>query len=327
MASQQYGGAEKVFVELSNLLSDQFDVTALVLRATEYIGRFSQNVRVLELKSHPTRHNPLLLFEIYSVLKRERPDLIHTHAVKATELVCLANRLLHIRHLGTKHNDRKGRIFNTMHWVSTVSEKAGASIFPSPGARIKIIQHGVREEQVIVREKPDIFTLVAVGRLDPIKGFDELLRQVALLDFDFRLMIAGDGPERESLQALIDALGLQEKAVLLGHREDIAQLMADCHLVVITSHREGGPLVAFEALHYAPMLLATRVGEICNLLPEILQVSHQNLAARLTDVATNYPAYEEIFQSLKQTKKENFSTKRWMEQYAAYYTEILSASA
>ena len=84
--------------------------------------RFSADVHLVSLLSNPTRYNPFLLYEIYSRLKDIKPDIVHTHAVKGTELVCSVNRFLRIPHVGTKHNVRKGKIFNTLNWVTAVSE-------------------------------------------------------------------------------------------------------------------------------------------------------------------------------------------------------------
>ncbi len=107
-------------------------------------------------------------------------------------------------------------------------------------------------------KRPATFTIVAVGRLDPIKGFDQLLRDLAPLDLDFRLKIIGDGSQREMLSRLIDELKLGDKVELCGFREDIPEQLANADLVLISSQSEGGPVIALETLFYGNMLLSTR---------------------------------------------------------------------
>lgn len=323
MASSAYGGAEKVFVELANALAGRHTVTALLLRNTAYKQRFSGAVQLVELKSNPTSHNPFLHLEIYSVLRSLGPDLVHSHAAKASELVAKVNRLLHLPHLATKHNDRRGRIFNSLAWVSTVSAKAQASVRARKGAQVRVIYNGVVEEQVAPGVKDEIFTILAVGRLDPIKGFDLLIRQVHALPFPFRLRIVGEGPERDRLAAQIMAAGLGDKVELLGFRDDIAQLMADAHLVVVSSHQEGGPKVMIEALFYADLLIATPVGAVVEVLPAVFQAEQHQLGAKLSDVWDNYAAYVEQFQRLRQEKKELFAFSRIVDQYISLYQEII----
>ncbi len=279
MASEGYGGAEKVFVELTNALAARHEVVALVLRACPFRQRFSDSVQLIALRSNPTRHNPILHAELYLLLRRLRPDIVHTHAAKGAELVRLVNRFLGLKHLATKHNDRKGRIFNSLDWVSTVSEKGKQSVKPKKNATVRVIYNGVVEQSVAGRSPADVFTMLAVGRLDAIKGFDLLIRQVAQLEFAFRLLIVGEGPERDALLRLVESLGLTEKVQLLGFRDDIAQLMHDCHLVVISSHQEGGPKVMLEALFYAPTLIATPVGAVPEVLPPQFQAPHRRAGA------------------------------------------------
>lgn len=324
MASGNFGGAEKVFVELANSMADHHKVDALVIRNCQFTHRFSSDVNVVELKSNPTVNNPFLHYEIFNTLNTLRPDLIHTHSAKATQLVNRVNRFCSLKHLGTKHNDRKGRIFNRIKWVTTVSEKARESIRPSRGGNVTVIHNGVIEEHVETSLKSEVFTMLGVGRLDKIKGFDLLLEQVAGLRFPFRLQIAGEGPEYSALQRDILALGLEGKVQLFGFREDIAQMMHDAHLVVISSHREGGPKVILEALLYAPVLVSTPVGAVPEVLPEKFQTSLHKLTSKIEDVYLNYSAYTKDFREIRDRKKSNFAFSKIVTEYDRAYQQIVA---
>lgn len=123
IASDDFGGAEKVFVELSNELSKQHNVIALVIRGTNYTDRFAEAIQIHQIKAHPTSHNPLLPPDIFRIIRKYKPDIIHTHGDKATMLINRLKWILSTPHLATKHNSRKGRIFNKIKWVSTISKK------------------------------------------------------------------------------------------------------------------------------------------------------------------------------------------------------------
>lgn len=106
--------------------------------------------------------------------------------------------------------------------------------------------------------------LLAVGRLHRVKNHAFLVRACARLKqrkVRFLCLIAGDGPERESLERLIDKLGVGGEVRLLGHVDsdqlDLYYMMAD--LVVLTSHSEGIPLVLMEAMAREKLVLAPAI--------------------------------------------------------------------
>ena len=322
MASEGWGGAEKVVVELAAELSKEHEVTVLVLRGTEWVSRLSSRVRVVQLRANPTRYNPFLSLEIYSVLKRLRPDIIHTHAVKGTELVAAVNRFLHMAHLGTKHNVRKGKIFNRLRWVSVVSAASKATISPVQGGVVKVIHNGILPEAVGEVGKNKIFTLLAVGRLDRLKGFHDLIDQVRQLPFEVQLRIVGEGPERDTLQQQVQQAGMEGTVVLTGHREDIPRLMARAHVVVISSLSEGFSRVAIEALQYGDLLISTPVGICTEILPPRLLAERQQLAEVLGRVYGQYSQYRECFAALKKERADAFLLPAIVQQYVGYYQKI-----
>lgn len=325
MASNTFGGAEKVFIELCNALAPRHNVTALLPRNCNFGHRFSDQVVIVELQANTTRHNPLLFHEIFKLLKKLRPDIIHTHASKSAELIGTVNKFCGYSHLATKHNDRKGRIFNSLPWVSTVSQKGKNSVAGKARNRIRVIYNGVVEENITRHNSADVFTMLAVGRLDPIKGFDELIRQVATLQFPCRLLIAGDGPARGALETLIARLELGGRIALLGFRDDIPQLMGNSDMVVISSHSEGGPKVMIEAMYYAPLLLSTPVGAVPEVLPPIFQSSLEDFGANITRLYNTYEASLQEFRTTCEGKKNDFSFPEIVHQYEQYYNHIISS--
>lgn len=110
--------------------------------------------------------------------------------------------------------------------------------------------------------------VLAVGRLAPQKDYATLLhaariwREAWRLDGSAmpapRLVIAGDGPLREALQAEIDARLLD--TLLLGHRTDVADLLAAADIVALSSIWEARPLAVQEAMRAGVPVVATAVG-------------------------------------------------------------------
>jgi colanic acid/amylovoran biosynthesis glycosyltransferase len=114
-------------------------------------------------------------------------------------------------------------------------------------------------------------SLLAVGRLHPVKDHAFLIdacQQLRSFDVPFECMIAGEGPERSHLEALIQKYGLEERITLLGHvqREQMASLYDRADLVVLTSRSEGIPLVLMEAMGRGKIVLAPGITGIPELV-------------------------------------------------------------
>jgi glycosyltransferase involved in cell wall biosynthesis len=117
--------------------------------------------------------------------------------------------------------------------------------------------------------------VVGVGRLAVAKNFRATIRAIGLLP-DAVLVIAGDGPERAALVGEARRIGVQARVILAGHRPDARALMGTADVVVISSHWEGLPLVAIEAMMAGTPIVAARApwqddflrdGYDCSLVP------------------------------------------------------------
>jgi glycosyltransferase involved in cell wall biosynthesis len=109
-----------------------------------------------------------------------------------------------------------------------------------------------------------------VGRLVPIKAQQHLIRALDVLRNEFptlHLEIAGDGPERARLEALVHALGLADRITFLGWRDCLAPVMTYWDVFAMTSMDEGFGIVALEAMSTSLPVVATR----CGGLPEIVE--------------------------------------------------------
>jgi glycosyltransferase involved in cell wall biosynthesis len=93
--------------------------------------------------------------------------------------------------------------------------------------------------------------VVAVGRLQPVKGFDLLIRafaEVAAEHPEWRLRICGSGSERKALKAQIAELGLEARVRLAGRVAQIERELEQASVFVLSSRAEGLPLAMLEAM-------------------------------------------------------------------------------
>jgi glycosyltransferase involved in cell wall biosynthesis len=130
------------------------------------------------------------------------------------------------------------------------------------------VGHDVRGEFGV---RPGVGLIGTVGRLYPQKGYGDLIRAVALLKGDparpIRCVIVGYGPEEETLQALIEELDVAEEVSLVGHRQDVSDVIAAFDVSVLSSRYEGSPLAMMEYMAGASPIVATAVGGV----PELIE--------------------------------------------------------
>lgn len=86
-------------------------------------------------------------------------------------------------------------------------------------------------------------------------------------------MVVGHGPEQEKLQALIDELDLAEQVLLVGRRDDIADVVRSLDVAVLPSNYEGSPLTILEYMAGAAPIVASAVGGV----PELIEDSVHGL--------------------------------------------------
>jgi glycosyltransferase involved in cell wall biosynthesis len=142
------------------------------------------------------------------------------------------------------------------------------------GVVTHLIPHGVDISRFQPRPLPaaEPLRLLAVGRLVEKKGFSVLLAALELVKIPFTLRIIGEGPERDGLQAIIDARGLQDRVSLCGPMTH-AQLPAEyaaAHVVVVPSvmdrrgDRDGLPNVVLEAMASQRPVVASDIAAIAS---------------------------------------------------------------
>ena len=322
IASNGWGGAEKSFVELCNELSNTMQIEVLLFKENQIEERLSPKIKIYKLVSTSGRHNPFLYLELWNLIKKINPDIIHTHSAKASEIIYNLNKFIAVKQVATKRNPRKGKIFNKIDHVTAISEDVANSIYKDD---VEIIYNGLLRENIMpVKDANPVFTLLAVGRLDKIKGFDILIKEVSKLGFPFYLNIVGEGDERQHLETLIDELGLSDKVTLLGYREDIPSLIAVADLVVISSHSEGFGRVLVETLFYGKLMISTKVGISIEILPDELLIDDFEIEKKMIDIYSNKEKYNKLFLQLKHIYTKSFLLENVIHEYVDYYQRILN---
>lgn len=133
---------------------------------------------------------------------------------------------------------------NLQKWANKKIKPEKVYVIPNP------VIHPIQRNKIELSVLPDSFVL-AVGRLEFQKGFDELIsmfKKVSDEHPNWHLVIAGEGKERGYLESLIIDVGLRGKVHLLGEIQAIPELMSKAKIFALSSRFEGFPNVLIEAM-------------------------------------------------------------------------------
>lgn len=128
-------------------------------------------------------------------------------------------------------------------------------------ARVHVVPNPSRDmEQFAGVPRGRALSIAAVGRLVPEKGFDILIEAFSDLVGEFpgwRLVIAGEGPERDRLACLAQARGIADRVRLAGRVTEPGEILARASLFVMSSHYEGFPNALLEAMACGLAVIST----------------------------------------------------------------------
>jgi glycosyltransferase involved in cell wall biosynthesis len=290
---------------------------------------------------------------LHRYLRRIRPDVLHASIGEANWHALINGKLAGVRRVlveetGIPSFSRLGRAafglgYHAADAVVAVSQATAdylRGLALAPAEKVRVVYNCADatffEAPARALGAPDELSVLAVGRLHPVKNYDGLLRAFRLVVDAFpgaRLAIAGEGPSRASLLALCAALGLEAHVTFLGFRPDVRALHSGADLFVLPSHSEGLSVALIEAMASGVAPLASRRGgnpEVVDSLgDEVLlePADHEGWARAILRVAALTPeARRELGARARAVAERSFSPARYLGALDALYREGRPAS-
>lgn len=233
--------------------------------------------------------------EAAEFLWNRKIQILHSHKSKDNVLALLLAKCLRIPHtVRTVHGlpepatlkdrlvyaaDRRTAPLAS-RLISVSSDLRSSLTQYIPSSKIDVIRNTVDLRQVksSLRKadakrrlgiSPDAFVIGTAARLVPVKRLDIFLAVAELISkqvSNLAVVIAGEGGERDRLQAQVSRTSLEQQAHFLGHRDDIYDILRAMDLLLITSDHEGLPTVLLEAMALGIPVVSRSVGGI----PEVI---------------------------------------------------------
>ena len=205
-------------------------------------------------------------------------------------------------------------------------------------ASIAVIPNGVDAaafpERTAETESRPLRTVITIANLRPEKNHDTLIAAAALLVREFpslQFQIAGNGPRREELEALVAARNLTSHFTFLGHREDVSTLLASADAFVLPSRSEAFPNGAIEAMAAGLPVVASAVGGLLDLIHDgstgllVQPDSPEQLASGLRRLIADRPFAARLGQAARAHVRERYSFDRMVESFEDLYSAGVGA--
>jgi len=289
--SAEFGGVERMLLETLTGL-DRRRWQPLLMHHPEpglapmVVEARAAGVEVRGVPRVTDRNAPLRFPGLLRRLRGEEPDVFHAHlnwplackwALLASALArtpaTIASVHLFVDSLVNRSVRAQHRFFSTaVDRYVTVSRAVAArmrEVFHVPAARIDVVHNGVDAGRFDVATDPALRrTLCAdpgrpivmtLARLSVQKGHDTLLDAASRVPGAVFVLV-GDGPLRGSLERQARERNVADRVLFLGHRGDVAELLACCDLFVLPSLFEGLPLAVLEAMAAGKPVIASGIG-------------------------------------------------------------------
>lgn len=174
--------------------------------------------------------------------------------------------------------------------------------------------------------KPARFTFLFAGRLEKQKNPLFLVELAATLKgkHSFVIRIAGEGPLRKSLEDKIDEKGLAGYFEMLGFRNDVPDLLASAHCLLLPSLWEGMPLIVLEAAAAGTPVIATPVGNLASIINDSNGYlgKPEDFKAMIRDLMENYPAAILKAGRLKEDARSHFGLHDAYQEHLENYNKM-----
>lgn len=314
ITSLEFGGAQRLLVDLLPLQSTLDEVTLLVYervyndfeRTIEEAG-----IKILCLNEH-IFHNPRVIFRLRKIFRDY--DLVHAHLFPTIYWTSLAARGVGVKLVYTEHstsNSRRNKSYfrpierlmysryDRIISISQQTQEALTSWLGQRDERFVVINNGVDTKKfssVKVSVVPK--SLIMVSRFASSKDQETVIRAMEHIDKDAVLRFVGEGENRKHCEKLTQDLGVSDRVQFLGSRSDVPVLVASSYIGIQSSNWEGFGLTAVELMAAGKPVIATNVDGLKQVVEgagEIFNVGNaQELAARVNYLLKDQEYYQKV---------------------------------
>lgn len=358
--SLSLGGAERVVINLAKGL-DKSKFNPIVCCLNDK-GAFAheleaEGIEVIALHKRG-KFDFSILHSLFSIFKQRGIHIAHTHLWGANfwgriaaKRACVPVIIAHEHGIEAWRNAAHALFDKILYrhtdrviLVSQASQKLFLSKIKSDSFKCRVIYNGVDTEKFNGYINPvearmrlglsqEDYAIASIGRLVTEKGHEYLFEAIKLMILKYpslKVLVAGDGPEKQRLIHKVKHLGVQKNIIFLGARNDIAEILSASDLFVLSSTKEAFPISILEAMAVGRPVVATDVGGVSELISNektgfvVPPRNSQALADAIAKLVNNKNAAAEMAEAGKRRIKESFTLRQWLGNIENLYTDLLN---
>lgn len=256
------------------------------------------NKRVICLNAVPSIYNISTLKKVFSIIKKEKPDVIHTSGAEANFHGVLAAKLAGVpviiaEEIGIpKHSKKAQLIFSNVYKFANFIIGNSSLVLDAvhqsdrvPKSKLIKIDNPIIFRNLdwsMIRNDSEAFKIVTISRLEPVKNIEGLIRVISLLireNIKVELTVAGSGILENRLKQLVVELNLENIVKFVGFITDPYPYLQNSDLYILNSFTEGFSNSLVEGMYSKTLSLSTSVGAA----PEIIADSKNGFIIPVDD--------------------------------------------
>lgn len=272
LSSNEFSGAENVACQIINMFNNKGEGVEMAYCSPD--GKIGQILKEKGIAYYSIKR--LSKKEIKRVIKDFNPDVIHAHDMKAGFYSAISQKKARI--ISHIHNSdfsaRKLSVKSILFQYATrriekiiwVSDSCYETYYYSRRVKNKslILRNVINKEELLEKAKTDLrnydYDVVYVGRLAEPKNplrLIEILKDIAKANRDIKVGIIGSGSLEEITKRKVEEYGLSENIEFLGYLSNPYKILSSSKVMLMTSDREGLPMVALEAMALGVPIVST----------------------------------------------------------------------
>lgn len=350
------GGAEKLVIETVPLYQQKGVLTDVIV-ANGAIHPFTKQLqatsktKIISLGSGSV-YNPFIIFKLMRLLNNY--DVLHVHLFPVQYFAVAAKWLSRskVKLVFTEHSTSNRRISNKLfrpienyfyqsyHKVICITEeiKTIYSDYLPNLKNLQVINNGV--DTTIIKNASNYkpFNInSSIADLDKIviqiSSFQEpkdqltLIKAIQLLPPHIKLILVGEGIEKEKCQLLVQQLNLSERIFFLGVRMDVPQLLKTADIVVLSSKYEGLSLSSIEGMASGKPFIASDVpglSEVVSGAGLLFECGNEKILAKYIQALLNDPVYYKSIASACQQRAQEFTIEKMVSAHMEMYKILIN---
>ncbi len=341
------GGADLSMAHLVARLDPSIEVKVLgtTREIVERVAGTRPRTTVEVVQSPASGHDVPSLAAHYSALRRAEPDVVHANLASPWSCqYCIAAagllrrpRVVAVYQLPvppTSAGQRRmkrltARLVHRHVGVGRRTSREVEALVGLPPGSVQTIHNGVPDAVLEPVRRPHTGLVIgAIGRLEPQKGFEVLVRALTEIE-GATLVLVGDGSERDRLEQLARRVGVAERIDWRGWSDEPRAYLPSFDVVVLPSRFEGFPLALLEALLAGSAVVATDVGSVAEAVLDdrtgllVPRDDPLSLAAAVRRLLADEPLRRRLGERGRALVLARFTADQMTRKFESLYDELL----